>query len=208
MDDIDLFALVPRPTLALILVFPTSPNYEAEVEVAEKNKDAVKCAGSGDEDIFWYKQTVNNVCGFYGILHAVSNGDTWGFISRQSLSSSIAIPGSHQHHLLTSCTPLDRAASAYKTVALQGDSEVPEDLEEEVDFHYACFVKSHKDGHLYKLNRNWKGPMVSIFLVYGVRGLTVLREFIGRVECDGGFSLLALTPAKSCQAVNCPGALL
>ena len=41
--------------------------------------------------------------------------------------------------------------SAYRIAALQGDSEVPENAEDEVDFHYdyVCFVKSSKTGHLY-----------------------------------------------------------
>ena len=32
-----------------------------------------------------YKQTINNACGLYGILHAVSNGDSRHFISKSSM---------------------------------------------------------------------------------------------------------------------------
>lgn len=73
LDESDLLAIVPRPTLALILVFPTSPDYDAEL--SEKDKDAAEYERSGDEeDVVWYKQTINNACGLYGLLHAVSNG--------------------------------------------------------------------------------------------------------------------------------------
>ncbi len=43
----------------------------------------------GANDI-WHKQTINNACGLYGILHAVCNGDTrngirdWNILNRSS----------------------------------------------------------------------------------------------------------------------------
>ncbi|TPX14028.1 uncharacterized protein E0L32_000422 [Thyridium curvatum] len=202
LDDVDLLALVPRPTLALVLVFPTSPDYETEI--TDKDKDAAEYAKSGEEeDVIWYKQTINNACGLYGILHAVSNGVVRDFI----------LPDSHLSHLLASCTPLkplDRATlleddeqleSAYKAVALQGDSEVPGNPEDEVDFHYVCFVKSHKNGHLYELDGDRKGPvdwgrLDSEDDVLSEKGLGVIREFIGGISRGVGFSLLALAPAE------------
>ena len=82
LDDAELLALVPRPTLALILVFPTSSDYETEI--ANKDKDAIQYVKSGeDEDVVWYKQTINNACGLYGILHAVSNGAARDFIGKR-----------------------------------------------------------------------------------------------------------------------------
>lgn len=30
----------------------------------------------------WYKQTINNACGLYGILHAISNGDSRDFVGK------------------------------------------------------------------------------------------------------------------------------
>ena len=30
----------------------------------------------------WFKQSINNACGLYGALHAVSNGDAKALISR------------------------------------------------------------------------------------------------------------------------------
>jgi ubiquitin carboxyl-terminal hydrolase L3 len=90
--------------------------------------------------------------------------------------------------------------SAYKTVALQGDSNVPVNPEDEVDFHYVCFVKSHKDGHLYELDGDRKGPVDRGDLgmeedLLSEKALAVVKEFIGRVSEGVGFSLLALAPA-------------
>ncbi|KAL9069630.1 MAG: hypothetical protein Q9161_005429 [Pseudevernia consocians] len=129
---------VPRLVLALILVFPTSQIFEKENAVEDSMKEEHE--GSGEaEDCIWFKQTINNACGVYGILHAVRNGGATNMIA----------PKFTMAKLLTSCIPLapaDRAKaieiseeieSAYCTVALQGDSEVPENAEDEVDFHSA-----------------------------------------------------------------------
>lgn len=90
---------------------------------------------------------------------------------------------------------------AYKEVALQGDSKVPANAEDEVDFHYVCFVKSHKDNHLYGLDGDRKGPVDRGVLsadedVLSDGGVNVIREYIQRE--NGGnlnFSLLVLGPA-------------
>lgn len=126
------------------------------------------------------------------------------------------VPNSHLSNLLTSCSPLnplDRALaleadteleSVYKSVALQGDSAVPTSAEAEVDFHYVCFVKSHKDGHLYEMDGDRKGPVDLGGLaddedVLAEAGLSVVKKFIEREKGKGGrgninFSLLVLVP--------------
>ena len=48
---------------------------------------------------------------------------------------------------------------AHKSAAVPGDSKVPDSAEDEVDFHYVCFVKSHKSGWLYELDGDRKGPV-------------------------------------------------
>lgn len=63
LDDL---GLIPRPALALILAFPTDGEYESRRETYHtENKDM--------QDIIWFKQTINNACGLYAILHAVAN---------------------------------------------------------------------------------------------------------------------------------------
>jgi len=201
IEDTELLALAPRPALALVLVFPTSPTYEAHI--AEEDRGAIEYTKCGEqEDVMWYKQTINNACGLYGILHAISNGGSRDFV----------IPSSHLAGLLATCAslqPLERAAlleedeqleAAYKTVALQGDSEVPANPEDEVDFHYVCFVKSHKNDHLYELDGDKKGPvdwglLSQVDDVLSETALSAVRTFIRRVERDSGFSLLVLAPA-------------
>ena len=66
--DSDMLAFIPRPVLALILVFPTSELYEKEKANEESTRDDYKGRGE-TEDVTWFKQTINNACGLYGILH-------------------------------------------------------------------------------------------------------------------------------------------
>ena len=91
--------------------------------------------------------------------------------------------------------------SAYRTVALQGDSVAPENAEDEVDYHYVCFVKSSKNGHIYELDGDRKGPIDhgsagpddDSVDVLDHAGLTIIRSFLEREKgVNIGFSLLAL----------------
>lgn len=78
LDDPDLLAFIPRPVHALILVFPASQLYDTELE---KRRSEVTSADGGDPDVLWFKQTINNACGLYAILHAVTNGKHRNLIS-------------------------------------------------------------------------------------------------------------------------------
>lgn len=79
IDEPELLAFVPRPALALLLIFPVSETYEKfrrEEDSAKPEYD-----GSGDgEPVVWYKQTIKNACGLIGLLHGVSNGQARSYI--------------------------------------------------------------------------------------------------------------------------------
>jgi len=68
--------LLPHHVLALILVFPTTDSYEER----KVFKDTILSCGD-DDDIFFFKQTINNACGLYAILHALSNGEVRDILS-------------------------------------------------------------------------------------------------------------------------------
>lgn len=79
ISDPELLAFIPRPALALLLVFPVSAVYESQ-RLAE-DAPLENYSGKGeDEPVIWYRQTIRNACGLMGLLHAVSNGPARGFI--------------------------------------------------------------------------------------------------------------------------------
>jgi ubiquitin carboxyl-terminal hydrolase L3 len=81
IDDSELLAISPRPALALVLAFPTSSDYEKNLEEQGRLIPDHYETAEG-ENVMWYKQTINNACGLYAILHAVSNGDARDFIRK------------------------------------------------------------------------------------------------------------------------------
>ena len=61
------------------------------------------------------------------------------------LSSCISLGPSHRANFIEDSEEIE---SAYRTATLQGDSVMPENAEDEVDFSYVRFVKSLKTGHI------------------------------------------------------------
>ncbi|KAB5569999.1 ubiquitin carboxyl-terminal hydrolase [Coniochaeta sp. 2T2.1] len=185
-----------HPTLALILVFPADEVLKADAASARP-----AYAGYGeDEPVVWFRQTIQNACGLYAVLHGVCNGAARGFIEPNGLlasllKESIPLPPEGRAKVLEDSAELEKAHTA---VALKGDSAVPESAEAEVVFHYICYVKSEKDGRVYELDGDRKGPIdTGVVLeegedVCGEEVLGLVRRYIEGAEGNLNFSLLAL----------------
>lgn len=79
VDDPTLLGLMSRPVFAFILVLPTSEEYERHRQSTKVHSDSAE--DSKGEEIVWLRQTINNACGLYAILHAVCNLEAREFIS-------------------------------------------------------------------------------------------------------------------------------
>lgn len=96
IDEPAMLDFVPRPALALLLVFPTNDTYEKFRIEEDTGRNEYEGSGA-DEEVMWYKQTIGNACGLIGLLHAASNGPAKDFIgmsSPPSLSSYLINPQS------------------------------------------------------------------------------------------------------------------
>ena len=79
IEDPASLRVIPRPALALILVLPTSAEYERH---RQETKEVVEVAEDPKvEKVIFIRQTINNACGLYAMLHAICNFETKGFIS-------------------------------------------------------------------------------------------------------------------------------
>lgn len=204
LTDPSILSFLPRPALALLLVFPITPTYETFRQQEDAGRDEYSGSGSGEE-VVWFKQTIRNACGLVGLLHAVCNGG-----ARAQITA-----GSDLHRLLAEAIPLkplERAELLYRSRALEsahadaarkGDSTAPEP-EVEVDLHFVAFVKSGS-GDLWELDGRRKGPLKRGSLaveddVLSERGQELgVRAFLGREEKAGGgelrFSVVMLGPS-------------
>ncbi|KIW11882.1 hypothetical protein PV08_09155 [Exophiala spinifera] len=204
LTEPSLLEFLPRPAVALLLVFPVTQNYE-KFRVAE-DASRPEYAGSGpDEEVVWFKQTIRNACGLIGLLHAVTNG-----AARDQIT-----PGSDLDTLLQQAIPLkpvERAdllynsealESAHATAAAKGDTTAP-DAEDTVDLHFVAFVKD-KNGELWELDGRRKGPIKRGHLdpqddVLSEKGQELgVHAFLKREEEAGGgemrFSVVMLGPS-------------
>ncbi|KAI8945712.1 putative ubiquitin carboxyl-terminal hydrolase [Xylaria longipes] len=158
ISEPELLAFIPRPALALLLVFPVSATYESSRLAEDAGVDEYTGKGEG-EPVVWWKQTIRNACGLMGLLHAVSNGPARGFIEQDTplatlLAQSIPLGPAERSALLEKTPAL---ATAHQEAASQGQTVAP-DAQDNVDLHYVCFVKTD-DGTLWELDGRRKGPI-------------------------------------------------
>ncbi|AEO69279.1 uncharacterized protein THITE_2053585, partial [Thermothielavioides terrestris NRRL 8126] len=124
--------LFPCPILALVLVMPTADGYERRKAV----EDTMYEESGLYKNIVWHKQTINNARSLYAILRALSNGIQTGLISGG----------------------LFKLEEAYTKVSSQDTSRVPDNAEDEVDFHYVGSAKSQNTRRVPELDDDRRGP--------------------------------------------------
>ena len=93
----------------------------------------------------------------------------------------------------------EQLKTVYAGAANKGATTSP-NAEDEIDFHYICFVKTSQTSPIYELDGDRKGPVdrgiphSSDDDVLMGTGLDIIKEAIGRENgASIGFSLLALT---------------
>ncbi|KAL7167144.1 hypothetical protein ACSBR2_037757 [Camellia fascicularis] len=147
--DEELLEMVPRPVLAVLFLYPITPQSEEERIL----QDGVK--KEHNDRVYFMKQTVGNACGTIGLLHAVGN-----------VTSEIKfLEGSFLDRFYKSTAamdPLERAAFlekdremevAHSVAATAGETEASDN----VDTHFICFACV--DGQLYELDGRKSAPI-------------------------------------------------
>jgi ubiquitin carboxyl-terminal hydrolase L3 len=127
----------------------------------------------------------------------------------RSIYLSLLEPGSLLTKLLDECRTLQpqdcalvlensaELESIYNTAAIEGDSSVPTDAQEDVDFHFVCFVKN-ENSRIYELDGDRKGPVDKGLMLnpeddmLSGTSIGVVKECIARERgTNFGFSLMA-----------------
>lgn len=202
LDDASLFAHIPRPVFALILISPsgmqTAVRREDGLHKSVRTQDLTYMKSGADEPVMWFHQNIGNACGTYALLHSVANGEGREFVAK----------GSVLHKLMEDAAPLTpkaRAQGIYDNLDLEeahmraarlGSSKAPP-AEIHAGHHFIAFVKG-QDGHLWELEGTADGPIDRGQLAEGDDMLSenALRQgvqrFIKHAEGNVNFSIVAL----------------
>lgn len=160
LDDASLLAHIPRPALALLVIIPLTPAWEATRRAEDSASGPYQ--GQGDsEPVIWFKQTIGHACGSIGLLHCAVNGPAARFIR----------PGSDLDTIRRKAIPLgvaERAEmlynneefeKAHQSAGTLGDTAPPSlNAADRMGQHFVAFVKAD-DGHLWELEGSRQGPL-------------------------------------------------
>ena len=91
IDEPDLLAIVPRPSYALLLVFPVNETHAKFRQQEDKDVQPYEGHGEGEE-VLWFKQTIHNACGLMGVLHGASNGETRDYVGTAPATQLLQSP--------------------------------------------------------------------------------------------------------------------
>lgn len=215
LTDKDLLAFLPRPVMALVLVFPVTQAYErARVRVdaamsqreEEEGRDDASAGSTPDGDptaVVWYKQTIGNACGTMALLHTLSNLPP-GHISQDSKFYAVLqrLKSQSAAQRVETIEGSDLIDGAHQSVASQGQSDtIP--AAAKVNLHFIAFVKvcssSTRDGAddtdgdgsgvLYELDGRRPGPISHGALGADEdvldRGLQVIQDIVASASGQG-----------------------
>nr|CAD7406823.1 unnamed protein product [Timema cristinae] len=153
--DADILAVVPRPVLAVLLLFPWSVKF---TDFNATKEDGTEKDQTVSDKVYFLKQVISNACGTIALIHSVANntdkiqlGD--GHL-KQFIDDTVQMnPEERGEYLLSKAGGI---ITAHKEVALEGQTEAP-DENEPVFFHFVAFVE--KEGSLYELDGRKSSPI-------------------------------------------------
>lgn len=193
--DPDLLATVPRPVLAVLLLFPTSPRYEEERE--KQQKECEEKGNEVSENVYYMKQAVSNSCGTIALIHSVANNRDQiqladGYL-KQFLDDAINLDPEERGSLLLA--KAEGIITTHKELAQEGQTGAP-DAEDTSCCHFVAFVQ--KDGSLYELDGRKSfpinhGPSTKDTLLEDAA--KICEDYIKREPDSLNFTMIALTQA-------------
>eukprot|EP00051_Salpingoeca_urceolata_P027291 m.480843 g.480843 ORF g.480843 m.480843 type:complete len:229 (-) comp21969_c0_seq1:33-719(-) len=189
--DTELLAMVPQPTVAVLLLFPVSENYEAyRVQEDERIKREGQTVSP---DVFYMKQTIGNACGTVALIHSIANNQQNLTVADGPLKQFISeCDGLNPQERAVKLETCEGVSLAHAESAQEGQTQAP-GQEDRVDLHFVAFVEN--GGTLYELDgrKNFAinhGPTTPATLLQDTA--KVARQFMERDPDELRFTLVAL----------------
>jgi len=192
--DEGLLAMLPRPVLALMLLFPITEKYYE----FQKEQEANISSQSVSSKLFYMKQTISNACGTVALMHSVAN----------NVGEAITLKDGPLKTFLEATkdmSPEERAekleadddiCKSHDDAAKEGQTRAP-GREDSVDYHFVAFVQV--EGQLYELDGRKSAPIVkgkSSQDSFLSDAAAACKEYMERDPENINFTMVALT-AKS-----------
>lgn len=158
LTDKDLLAFLPQPVFGIILLFPVTDSYERYLRESDAGKPDY--ANERGQQVTWFKQTIGNGCGFYGLLHVLANLPRDMIVENLMLNKLLLLQMTNDtsvRDIATMVEALELAIQLDDNYGTQGQTAAP-DANDTITLHFKAFVKG-KDGHLYELDGNRNGPV-------------------------------------------------
>ena len=186
--------MVPRPVLAVLMLFPVK-----EASEAHRAAEAERIQREGQtlsKDVYYMKQTVGNACGTVGILHALGNARHHPLCHIHAdsyLANFFAKTAKMTPEEIAAYLEADeQIETIHGAAAVEGQSEAPPE-DEEVNTHFVCFTCV--EGCLYELDGRKAGPVnhgpiAPDGLLEAATG--AVKEFMARDPDEVRFTIMAL----------------
>lgn len=192
--DEDALAIVPRPLISVILLFPTSSKYEDHC-----SKENLNIEAKGQKispSVYYMKQYLHNACGTVALIHSIANNldqiDLKDGCLKEFLESSKHLAPEEKGKFLQTHQGI---IDAHAAIACEGQTRPPPP-DEELQHHFIAFVC--KDGRLYELDGIRPFPIVhgpSTAETLLEDAASVIRGFIERDPENLGFTVMAFSLA-------------
>lgn len=188
----DLLAILTKPVLAMILLYPLS---DQEKDRGLKEDSETKDSATVSPNVYFLKQYISNACGTIALIHSLANNAEKleledGFLKSFIEDTKDLSPFERGDRLMQA----GDIADTHKELAQEGQTEAPNE-NSRVYHHFVAFIE--KDGHIYELDGRRDGPInhgvssPSTFLEDAAR---VCKEYMQRNPDEMGFTMVALTP--------------
>ncbi|XP_078042950.1 ubiquitin carboxyl-terminal hydrolase [Augochlora pura] len=190
----DLLALIPKPVVAIILLYPLRKKGDNTLVDTEEVDKQQSTAAVVDPSLYYMKQYIHNACGTIALIHSIANNlDTInlkeGFL-KTFLDNSKNLSAEECGKLLMSSNEI---CETHEEMAYEGQTEAPsEDVP--VFHHFVAFVQ--KNGILYELDGRKPGPIThgsttpETLLEDAAR---VCKDYIARDPDEVCFTVVALS---------------
>lgn len=191
--DEECLATMPKPILAVVLLFPCTEEYykfrdEQFENIKEKGQEV-------SPKLYYMKQVVPNACGTVALIHSIANNEDEIKLGdghlKQFLEDSKSLDPVQRGELLEKA---EKIINLHKEIAQGGQTEAPEP-ETPVNYHFVSFIQL--DNNMYELDGRKEFPINHGELKEGFLegAVAVCKDYIKRQPDAVQFSIVALGPA-------------